>query len=75
MTEWIKCSEKTPDKNEWLITYHESGAIRYDVTWDNRNKIFEEEVPGDWTSEVKDKVTHWMLPPKPPVDDEKVKHD
>ena len=66
MSEWIKCSERLPDD-----------LTRVDILINKQRRIVDAQftkgkfyafppITKDHWTEIKNNVTHWMLPPKPP---------
>lgn len=62
--EWIKCSDKYPGGQEWVLVYAEY-ANQQVICWDD--------IDGKWTDfdeqiYHKEMFTHWMPLPEPPAE-------
>lgn len=69
MSEWIKCSERMPDKDSKVIAYTSFGQIIFGMHY--RWKKYELQALDPLVSECtswQGSVTHWMPLPEPPTD-------
>lgn len=57
MSEWIKCSDRMPNRNERVLCYN--GEVLFESVWD---EIWQDG-QNYWELE---NVTHWMPLPQPP---------
>lgn len=70
MTEWIKCSERLPVHNEWVLSFDGSDIYitKFVQTTDGRHKIRSGNF--ELSDDFCDETTHWMPLPLPPVNEE-----
>ncbi len=65
MSDWIKCSDKLPQKNELVGFSFDGKTIRKDIYYPGFNGDWESVNSAGWYISEKN-VTHWMPLPNPP---------
>lgn len=61
--EWVKCSERLPEKYTVVLVWTKDGEIKLDQAV---NEVIETSVGYSWKNSNRTRVTHWLpLPEKP----------